>query len=165
MMINKINPEDQPRRSERLVAKQQRCMLMNVNSDPLSYEEALTSPESDLWKEAIQKEYDSMLKIGTWEQSELPSGRKALNLKWMFKKKYLPSGELERFKARLVAKGYNQKKGIDYFETSAPVVRYVTIRFLLAMAAKFDLDIFQMDAVTAFLQGKLSEEIFVNQPQ
>lgn len=73
-------------------------------------------------------------------------------------------GVAVRHKARLVAKGFSQLKGIDYNETYAPVVRYTSIRFLLALAAKYNLLIHQMDAVTAFLNAKLQEEIFMTQP-
>lgn len=157
-------PPRQLRWSER-IANKNPCLLAKGNNDPLTYDEAIQSADAEFWKEAIQKEYDSMLKNGTWETSDLPAGRKPLNLKWVFKKKYLQSGELDKYKARLVAKGYHQKPGIDYDETFSPVVRYETVRFLIAMATKYDLEIFQMDAVTAFLQGELTEEIYINQPE
>ena len=71
---------------------------------------------------------------------------------------------MERYKARLVAKGYTQKYGEDYTETFSPVVRYSSIRALLAFAVQNDMMIHQMDAVTAFLNGKLDEEIYMEQP-
>ena len=95
----------------------------------------------------------------------LPPGRIAIGCKWVFKLKHAGDGTVERFKARLVAKGYVQKFCIDYDETFSPVVRFSSIRFLLAFAVQNDLLIDQMDVETAFLNGKLDEEIYMKQPE
>ena len=73
-------------------------------------------------------------------------------------------GSVERYKARLVAKGFNQKYGVDYNETFAPVVQFDSLRLLLAFAATYDMEIHQLDVKTAFLNGDLDEEIFMSQP-
>ena len=83
----------------------------------------------------------------------------------MFKLKHTTDGAVERFKARLVAKGYAQKYGIDYDETFSPVVRFSSIRLLLALAVQNDLLIHQTDVETTFLNGKLDEEIYRQQPE
>lgn len=83
----------------------------------------------------------------------------------MGKSKTNEKGDIVRFKARLVIKGYAQKKGNDYDEVYAPVVRYTSIRYLLALAAKYNLEIFQMDAISAFLQGDIDTEIYMSQPE
>ena len=90
---------------------------------------------------------------------------KAIRCKWVFKKKLLADGSLERYKARLVAKGCSQQEGIDYEETFAPVMRYATLRMLLARAAVEDLEVHQVDVKTAFLHGDLDEDIFMMQPE
>jgi hypothetical protein len=83
----------------------------------------------------------------------------------VFKVKENERSEIEWFKARLVAKGFAQKFGIDYEETFAPVAKFTSIRVVLALAAKYDLLLHQMDVKTAFLNGDLDEVIFMKQPE
>ena len=75
------------------------------------------------------------------------------------------SGDIERHKARLVVKGYSQMKGIDYEETFAPVVKFNSIRILLALAAQQNLEVHQMDVKSTYLNGDLDEEIYMDQPE
>ena len=87
-----------------------------------------------------------------------------LRVKWVYKTKLNEKGELEKHNARLVAKGYAQKYGIDYDETFAPVARMDTIRAVLAIAAQNQWPVYQMDVKSAFLNGILEEEVYVDQP-
>lgn len=134
-------------------------------SDPETVEEALSRPDSNQWRSAMKEEYSALLENKTWELVDYSADKKPLKCKWVFKVKKDASGRIVKHKARLVIKGCSQKKGIDYKETYSPVVRYTTIRYLLAIAAEYDLDIDQLDAVTAFLQGELTEEIYMLQPE
>ena len=82
----------------------------------------------------------------------------------MFKKKLRPDGTIEKYKARLVAKSYTQKEGEYFFDTYSPVARLTTIRALLSLAASYSLIVHQMDVKTAYLNGELDEEIYMDQP-
>ena len=136
-----------------------------VEGDPSSFQEAMDSPESPFWKEAIDNEIKSIMENHTWILTDLPPGCKPIGCKWIFKKKLRADGSIDKFKARLVAKGFTQQKGIDYFDTYSPVARISTIRVLLAFATIHKLIIHQMDVKTAFLNGDLDEEIYMHQPE
>ena len=113
------------------------------------------------WKVAADLEYESLMVNKTWELVELPSGRIPIGCKWVFKVKHGSNGRVECFKGCLVAKGCAQKYGIDYDKTFSPVVRFSSIRTLLAFAIQIDMLIHQMDVV---MNGKLDEDIYVQQP-
>lgn len=142
---------------------------LNLNfafySVPETVNEALKDDHSSEWEVAMREEIASHDENGTWELSVLPPGKKPIKSKWVFATKTDSDGNVIRYKARLVAKGYSQKAGIDYEETFAPVVKYTSIRFCLSLAAQLDLNISQMDAVTAYLNGTLKEEVYMEQPE
>lgn len=136
-----------------------------LDMDPVSLREALNSTEASNWQAAMQSELDSLSENNTWDFVELPNGRKAIRTKWVFKTKRNEQGDVVRFKARLVVKGCAQIPELDYSETFSPVIRYGSIRYLIALAAAHHFQIDQMDAVTAFLQGDLEEDIYISQPE
>ena len=72
---------------------------------------------------------------------------------------------IDKYKARLVAKGYRQKERVDFFDTYSPVTRITSIRMLIAIASIYNIEIHQMDVKTAFLNGDLDEEIYMEQPE
>ena len=111
------------------------------------------------------EEMNALMKNDTWKLIERKSGMNVVKNKWVFKKKMKNDGTIERFKARLVAKGYTQKPGVDYEETFSPVVRYDTVRTMLSIACAQKMDILQFDIKTAFLNGDLEEEIFMEEPE
>ena len=146
---------------EKIMSKM--TIILQVEDDPKTYKEAMSSRDSIFWKDAINEEIDSIMFNHTWELVDLPPGSKAIGCKWVFRKKYHTDGTLNTFKARLVAKGYRQKEGIDYFDTYAPVARITSIRSLFALASIHDLYVHKMDVKTTFLNGDLNEEIYMEQ--
>uniref|UniRef100_A0A2N9ICE2 Integrase catalytic domain-containing protein n=1 Tax=Fagus sylvatica TaxID=28930 RepID=A0A2N9ICE2_FAGSY len=132
-----------------------------ADCEPTGFKEAVQDKK---WRNAMNEEIKAIKKNDTWELTTLPHGKKAIGVKWVYKMKKNAKGEVERYKARLVVKGYSQQQGIDCDEVFAPVARLETIRLLIALAAQNKWSIFQMDVKSAFLNGYLEEEVFVEQP-
>ncbi len=133
---------------------------------PTSYRAAMSSNESASWGSAIKSEIDSLHSNGTFEvvpQSEA-NGHKVLSSNWIFTKKDGAEPGSVRYKARLVARGDHQREGLDYNEVYSPVVNANTVRAFMAVAAEMDYELDQMDAVTAFLNAPLEEELFLRVP-
>uniref|UniRef100_A0A2N9FB60 Integrase catalytic domain-containing protein n=1 Tax=Fagus sylvatica TaxID=28930 RepID=A0A2N9FB60_FAGSY len=129
--------------------------------EPHSYREASSNP---LWQAAMTEELDALSRTRTWDLVDLPPEKSVVGCKWVFKIKTRSDGSIERYKARLVAKGFTQEYGIDYEETFAPVARLSSVRTLLAVAASRQWKLFQMDVKNAFLNGDLSEEVYMQPP-
>ena len=139
------------------------CELsLSTDHEPTSFKEAASHDE---WKEAMQKEYDALIKNGTWKLVDPPLGTKPIGCKWVYKNKYKADGSLDKHKARLVAKGFAQKEGIDYEETFAPTAKWTTIQTLFALAAQNGWKVHQMDVKTTFLNGDLKEKVYMSQPE
>ena len=113
----------------------------------------------------MEIEIKSLLSNKVWELVKPPPNRKIAGSKWVFKWKIDANGIVERYKARLVAQGCTQKFGLDYEETFSLVIRFESIRFLLAVGAQYKLQLHQMDVSTAFLHGELTEEVYMRQPE
>ena len=101
----------------------------------------------------------------TWELVNLPSGAKTIGCKQIFKRKLKQDGSIEKYKARFVAKGYKQSKDVNYFDTFTPMTRIASIKVLITLASIHNLVIHQMDVKTAFLNGNMEEEIYMEQPE
>ncbi|KAJ9564759.1 hypothetical protein OSB04_000725 [Centaurea solstitialis] len=128
-------------------------------NEPTFYGEAVSGSESEQWQETMKAEMQSMYDNQVWELTDLPQHCRAVGRKWVFKKKTDMDGNMYTFKARLVAKGFTQTHGIDYDETFSPVAMLKSIRILMAISAYFNYEIWQMDVKTAFLNGKLIEDM------
>jgi hypothetical protein len=134
-------------------------------SEPTSFQEAVSGPDQVHWRDAIRAELKSMRLRGVFRAAKLPAGQRAIGTKWVFKIKRNADGSINKCKARLVAKGFKQKYGIDYTETFAPVVKYVTLRIVIALAKFFGWPVDQLDVVTAFLYGAMKEVVFILVPE
>ncbi|KAF2346894.1 Reverse transcriptase RNA-dependent DNA polymerase [Trinorchestia longiramus] len=141
------------------------CFAQDKFDVPANVEEALHGPESKLWKAAMEEEMASMNINNFWSLVECPKNKKPIRCKWIFKKKIGPDGNVCSYKARLVAQGYAQKFGVDYDETFSPVTRFESVRAVLALAAKHNLQLHHMGEATAFLICELSEEIYLTHPE
>lgn len=131
---------------------------------PRNVKEALAGADKDLWKEALQKELDSLDANMTWILTPLPPDRKAIPSRWVLTIKYNDKGEIDRYKARLVLQGFRQIYGLDYNETFAPTGKHTTLRLALALAAENGWHDESYDVETAFLNSLLKEEIYMKQP-
>lgn len=136
-----------------------------VEEDPKNMEGAKRRSDWQNWKEAVDAEYNALIKNNTWTECELPKGRHAISCKWVFKLKRNAHGEVDKYKARLVARGFTQREGFDYEETYSPVAKLTTLRIMLSVANHFDLHVQQMDVKSAFLNGNLREEIYMHRPE
>ena len=132
-------------------------------TEPTKVDEAFLEPE---WIQAMQEELHQFELNNVWELVKRPDPRKhnIIGTKWIYRNKQDENGLVVRNKARLVAQGYTQVEGIDFDETFAPVARLEAIRILLAYANHHDITLYQMDVKSAFLNGKLEEEVYVAQP-
>ena len=133
--------------------------------EPNTVDEALSGDHSAEWSRALESEYQSLLKNKTWTLVPRPENKNVVGNRWVFKVKHKADGTIDRFKARLVAQGFTQTHGVDYGEVFSPVARLAAIRSLLALANAHDWEIHQMDVNTAFLNGQLDYEVYMEQPE
>ena len=126
-----------------------------------NFREASSNP---LWKQAMKEELDALHKTITWDLVDLPSGKSAIGCKWVYKIKTRSDGTVDRYKARLIARGFTQEYGIDYENTFAPVAQFSSIKTLIAVSATGKCPLFQMDVKNVFLNGKLSDEVYMKLP-
>ena len=135
------------------------------NKQPLTVNEALNSSEKNKWRQTMEEEVKSKHKNEVWELIEAPQDRQVIGSKWVFKRKIDSGGSVELYKACLVAQSFTQKPGLDYDETFCPVVRFESRHTLATMAVQDGLILHQMDVTSAFLNGTLSEEVYMKQPE
>lgn len=143
------------------------AFLSTVNPDdlwiPRTYKEAMTRP--DLWGEPIQKEIDRLRERRVWHLVEKPTGANIIKTRWVFNIKFDKDGNLASRKARLVAKGFTQIPGVDFFDTYASVVRYESLRMTLAIAAAKGWKTWAIDFVSAYLNSRMKEDVYMDQPE
>jgi hypothetical protein len=164
----------QPRRSERarratdklnLMIAGERDILFLDNDEPMTYAKAMMDPVSEKWQCAMRSEIDSMDDNQVWYLVDPPNGVKPIKCKWIYKKKRDMDGNVHIHKARLVAKCFQQVQGVDYDVTFSLVAMLKSIRIILAIDAYFDYEIWHMDVKTTFLNGNLTEDVYMTQPE
>ncbi|KAL4574289.1 hypothetical protein LXL04_021117 [Taraxacum kok-saghyz] len=116
------------------------------------------------WRKAMQDEYDALIRNKTWSLVPPESAPNVVGCKWVFRTKFKPDGTVDRLKARLVAKGFHQRPGLDYVETFSPVVKPASLRLILSLATSQNWCLRQLDINNAFLQGSLTESVYMSQP-
>jgi hypothetical protein len=137
-------------------------MISELLEEPLTFQQAYSHVG---WREAIDREADSLKRNQTWTTINRPDGVTQIQAKWIFRTKKGPDGTIVKFKIRLVAKRFQQTQEIDYLEIFAPIVRWSTIRFILSLAARRQWKLRHMDVVTAFLSGLIKEDIYLEIPE
>jgi Reverse transcriptase (RNA-dependent DNA polymerase)/gag-polypeptide of LTR copia-type len=135
----------------------------DLSPDP-TFDEARNGHDWPRWREAIKKELEALELNGTWEVVERPPGTNVVSSKWVLHIKRNAEGKIDKFKARLVARRFTQIHGQDYFDTFAPVARLASFRTIVAIAARNDWPIDSFDFHSAYLNGELEEEVFMEQP-
>jgi hypothetical protein len=139
--------------------------FMVHTGDPPTYRHALRTPHSKEWEAALATEYDQLINTGTFEWTQhIPAGRKTIGSKLICHEKLDGEGDVYQRKVRLVARGFSQIPGQDFHATHSAVAKYPTLRALLAIAAREDMELHQLDVVGAYLQGDLDEEIYMSPP-
>jgi hypothetical protein len=147
------------------------CLLSQMSSPfasadpPQTYRQAMTTSEAAEWHAAAIVELDAHRRMGTWDLVEPPAGAHVLKGRWVFRVKTGPNGEAVKHKARWCVRGDRQIAGIDYEEVFSSVVKSMTYKLQLNRAAVEDLEVEQMDFETAFLNSKLQEVVYIEQPE
>jgi hypothetical protein len=160
-IIGDINEGVQTRRKLIKDTEQSHVAFLSM-IEPTNFEEA--SQEED-WIRAMNEELDQIEKNNTWELVPRPENKNVIGSKWVFKNKMNEKGQVIRNKYRLVYKGYAQVEGQDFDETFAPVARLEAIRMFLAYSYHKNFKVYQMDVKSAFLNGDLEEEVYMEQPE
>ena len=138
--------------------------LCETKNTPTTYTQAISSPDAEKWRTAMEKEMHSIQESNTFTLTSLPEDRNVVGGKWVYTIKEDDSNKSE-YKARYVAKGYSQIKDVDYHETYAPTTKMTTIRTLMQLAAQYNLTVHQMDVKSAYLNAEIDCDIFVEQPE
>jgi hypothetical protein len=138
------------------------AMLRNIReSEPSTFEEATGR---HVWRDAMMEEYNSIMKNDVWEIVPRPEGKSVVISRLLYKLKFATDGNIEKYKSRFVARGFSQVEGVDYDETFAPIARYTSINSVIYIAAEMGWKIHQMDVKTAFLNGLIQNEVYIEQP-
>ena len=136
-----------------------------LEPEPSSYTESQNTAEAQQWHDAAEKEIASLMQMGVWELVKRPKDQKVLRGRWVNRRKRNMDGEVVKYKSRWVVRGYEQREGVDFNETYAPTVKSMAYKLLFARIAALDLECDQVDINTAFLNGDIDTQVYVEQPE
>ena len=140
-------------------------LVQDVESEPASFQEACSSKHALIWDKAMSAEFEGLLGAGTFAlAAKTPESCNVIDARWAYKWKADETGKIVKAKARLVAKGFKQKHGVDYLETFSPTANAASIRLIVALACKYDLELLHFDIEQAFVQSELDHEVFMKLP-
>jgi hypothetical protein len=131
---------------------------------PTSLTEAFSGPNAHHWRAAFDEEMQNLIENDVYEEVLAPPGIKPITTKSVMRVKLDSKGNIERYKVRIVARDFGQQGG-NLKDTFAPVANLESIRVICLLAAKYDLELDQMDVSTAYLNGVLDNDIFVSLPE
>ena len=126
--------------------------------EPRTIQEVYGRPDRSQWEEAMKEELEKLIRRSTWKIVPKPEGSNIVGSKWVFRLKKDTNGNVTSHRARLVAQGFTQVHGVDFDDTFAPIARMVSIRTVLALAARLDWEIHQVDVKSAYLYGELNDD-------
>ena len=144
---------------------QESSNVCELRQSSVSYREATTVPDKRKWETAMETEMTSLRENHVWDLVKLPTGKRTVGSKWVYKVETGADGSVQRYKARLVAQGLTQHYGTDFDETFCPVVRQESLQLLMALSVKHGLSPYQVDVTTAFLNETLEDEVYMQQPK
>ena len=137
--------------------------LANKEDNP-TFTEVMSGPEAAGFITAMEIEVKTLLDLDVFDIVPRPK-QKVISGVWAFKRKRYPDGSVRKLKARYCARGFEQQQGIDYFETFAPVVMWLTVRLLLIMSILMDLETKQIDYTAAFVHAPIDCVVYVEMPR
>ena len=139
------------------------------DEDTPNFNQAMNGPDAEGYRDAMDKEIDELAKKEAWTLVDIAEAQKAgttiIGTTWAFKRKRYPDGSVKKLKARICVRGDQQVKGIDVFDTFAPVVQWAVVRLVLTMSIGLGLETIQVDYANAFVQAKLDKPVYVQCPR
>jgi hypothetical protein len=146
----------------RIRSPEQTHLALTSTIEPTYFEEA---SKDEFWNKAMDEELDQIEKNDTWELVPRPKDKNVIDTKWVYMNKLNEYGQVTRNKAILVCKLYAHVEGVDIEETFAPVARMEANQLILVYACSKNIKVCQMDIKSAFLNGELEEEFYIEQPE
>lgn len=152
-------------RLQRGITKPINKLNLNVELTDVDIPKNITQAlKSTVWRQAMETEMKALIANQTWTLVPSSTSHNLVGCKWVFRIKRDQHGTITQYKARLVARGFHQREGIDYGDTFSPVVKPATVRLVLSLAVSNNWNIRQLDINNAFLQGTLTDAVYVTQP-